>query len=182
MSAIFMFFARLYIVVAVFFLSAVVFAESSSGVLGAERLRIDFLSVPDWIEIDRIEEIPEKLVLHLVDGNGAVVPITIFNQDGPAYPELVSIFKNKVNGVWVLFAIVKWRYYLSGVNTEGDYYEVHAYEYRKNDDDQIVFAENKIISDFFGSGFDGKQEGKLVHFRFKDAASIRKRLNQIKGW
>ena len=120
--------------------------------------------------------------MRLARREGEVIPIAEFNQDGPAYPELVSAFKNKVGGKQVLFAIVKWRYYLSGIDTEGDYYEVHAFEAQKNEGGEIVFSENKEMSDFFGSGFDGKQEGKMVHFRFKDASSIRKSLRQSKSW
>ncbi|MDR6485512.1 hypothetical protein [Paraburkholderia terricola] len=141
-----------------------------------ERLRIDFLSVPDWIEINHIEEVPERLVIRLVREGGGEISISTFNQDGPAFPELASIFKNKVNGKQMLFAIVKWRYYLPGVDTEGDYYEVHAYEAKKNERGGIVFVENEKMSNFYGSGFDGKQEGEIVRFRFKDALSIRKSL------
>lgn len=146
-----------------------------------EELRIDFLAVPDWVEIDHIEEIPKTLTIRLVRKEGEAIPISRFTQDGPALPELASIFKNSVDGNQVLFAIVKWRYYLSGVDTEGDYYEVHAYEAHKNKNGEIVFSENKEISKFYGSGFDGKQEGKAVKFQFKNAFSIIRNLNQNHG-
>ncbi|MDH6151995.1 MULTISPECIES: hypothetical protein [Paraburkholderia] len=154
------------------------FAAIPVDASGNERLRIDFLSVPDWIEISHIEQVPEKLVIQLLPKGGDAIPISIFNQDGLTFPELASIFKNKVDGKQVLFAIVKWRYYLSGVDTEGDYYEVHAYEAQKNENGEIVFSENKKISNFYGSGFDGKQEGKIVKFRFKNASAIRNSLRQ----
>jgi hypothetical protein len=151
--------------------------SATADASGGDRLRIDFLSVPDWIEISHIEEVPERLAIRLVRKEGDAIPISTFNQDGLAFPELASIFKNKVNGKQVLFTIVKWRYYLSGVDTEGDYYEVHAYEAKNNENGKIVFLENKKISNFYGSGFDGKQEGKIVNFRFKEASSIRKSLS-----
>ncbi|CAG4923126.1 hypothetical protein [Paraburkholderia saeva] len=163
------------------FSSISAFAAAPTDASGSERLRIDFLAIPDWIEISHIEEIPERLTIRLVRKQGDAIPISTFNQDGPAFPELASIFKNKVDGSQVLFSIVKWRYYLSGVDTEGDYYEVHAYEAKKNGNGEIVFTENKKISNFYGSGFDGKQEGKIVKFRFKDASSIRKSLIQNNG-
>jgi hypothetical protein len=176
------FFARINIVVALIYSSVSVFAGSPSDASSIGRLRIDLISIPDWIETKPIEKEPEKLLMRLARREGEVIPIAEFNQDGPAYPELVSAFKNKVGGKQVLFAIVKWRYYLSGIDTEGDYYEVHAFEAQKNEGGEIVFSENKEMSDFFGSGFDGKQEGKMVHFRFKDASSIRKSLRQSKSW
>jgi hypothetical protein len=171
------FFARL-VAFLLMFSSISAFAAAPADASGSERLRIDFFAVPDWIEISHIEEVPERLTIRLVRKEGDAIPISTFNQDGPAFPELASIFKNKVNGKQLLFAIVKWRYYLSGVDTEGDYYEVHAYEAQKNGSGKIVFLENKKISDFYGSGFDGKQGGRMVNFRFKDASSIRKSLSQ----
>ncbi|MFM0429861.1 hypothetical protein PQQ75_12660 [Paraburkholderia aspalathi] len=173
--------AKLNVAVALIFLSTSVCAEYSSDAPSIKRLRIDFVSAPDWIEIHNVEEVPEKLVIQLARGGG-IFPIAAFNQDGPAFPELVSIFKNKVGERKILFVIVKWRYYLSGVGTEGDYYEVHAYEAKGGGRGEIIFSENRRISDFFGSGFDGKQEGKVVHFRFKDAAAIRKSLSRCKDW
>jgi hypothetical protein len=175
-------FANLNVVIALIFFLASAFAESFSNAPSIERLRIDFASAPDWIEIHHVKEVPEKLVIQLVRGERDIFPIATFSQDGPAFPELVSTFKNKVGGREILFVIVKWRYYLSGVDTEGDYYEVHAYESKGGEGGKIIFSENKKITDFFGSGFDGKQEGKMVRFRFKDASSIRKSLSHGKDW
>jgi hypothetical protein len=59
---------------------------------------------------------------------------------------------------------------------------VHAYESKGGEGGKIIFSENKKITDFFGSGFDGKQEGRMVRFRFKDASSIRKSLSHGKDW
>ncbi|WP_157845764.1 hypothetical protein [Herbaspirillum huttiense] len=67
-------------------------------------------------------------MIRLVRENGQMIPISVFNQEGPAFPDLVSVFKNRVDSKPLLFTIVKWRYYLPGVDTEGDFYEVHAYE------------------------------------------------------
>jgi hypothetical protein len=161
--------------------SLVVHAESPFVVPSTKKLRIDFFSVPEWIEVNRIEGLPEQLLLKLVDQKGNETPIASFSQDGPASPELVSIFKNKVNSHEILFVILKWHYYLSGVNTEGYYYEVHAYQAQRNKGRQEQLSENRQISELFGSGFDGKQEGKEVHFRFKDAPSVRRALPLIRG-
>ena len=157
---------------------SLIFIIALANASGSEKLRINFLSNSDWIEIRHIEHEPEELVILLVRKSGDAIPISIYYQDGPAFPELASIFKQKIAGKQILFVIVKWRYYLSGVNTEGDYYEVHAYEAQKNKIGNIIFQENKKISDFFGSGFDGKQEGKAIKFQFKNATTIRKMLNQ----
>lgn len=102
-------------------------------------LRIDFLAVPDWVEIDHIEEIPKILTIRLVRKEGDAIPISKFDQAGPAFPELAGIFKNDVDGSQILFAIAKWRYYLPGVDAEGDYYEVHAYEAQKNENGALFF-------------------------------------------
>ena len=177
MTNAFRFFLKL-IAIFVAILSISLFATSAANASGNERLRIDFISAPDWIEISHVEKEPEELNIRLLRKNGSTIPIATFTQDGPAFPELASIFKDTLKGRQILFTIVKWRYYLSGVDTEGDYYEVHAYEARNSQSGAVSFAEVKKISDFYGSGFDGKQEGKIVHFQFKDASAIRLTLSK----
>ncbi|WP_341317366.1 hypothetical protein WN982_39465 [Paraburkholderia sp. IMGN_8] len=130
MKSVLYFFVRLNIVAALIFSSIAAFSEPSSGASGIERLRIDFISVPDWIEIKRIEEEPEKLVVRLVRKDGVVIPIATFNQDGLPTRNWLALSRIQPVG-GVLFAIVKWRYYLSGVDAEGDCYEVHACETQK---------------------------------------------------
>jgi hypothetical protein len=151
-------------------------AESPFAIPATEKLRIDFFSTPDWIEINRIEKIPQALTLKFVNKNKDANPFASFSQDGPAAPEIASVFKGKINDNKTLFLIIKWHYYISGVDTEGDYYEVHAYQAQL---DKKNLSENKRVSSLFGSGFEGKREGKQLHYRFKDARSIRRALSQI---
>ncbi|WP_156923765.1 hypothetical protein [Burkholderia sp. WSM2232] len=143
-----------------------------------DKMPIGFLSVPDWIGVSHIDEVPQKLLIQLITKEGHAIQIAAFNQDGPALPELVSIFAATVGRSKVLFAIVKWRYYLSGVNTEGDYYEVHAYNAIKSRAGNVVFSENIKLSNLYGSGFAGKHEGKIVNFPFKSATAIKKSLSK----
>ena len=65
--------------------------------------------------------------MDLVDSVGAEVHIESFMQEGPASPTLASVFKVGQPPHARLFLIVKWHYYLPGINTDGDFYEVNAY-------------------------------------------------------
>jgi hypothetical protein len=89
-------FARLMILVAIS-LSGSTLAEEVD-VIKDQKLRIGFLSTRDWIEVEQVENIPEKFVVQLVPSDGGVISIATFNQAGPALPELASIFKNTVEG------------------------------------------------------------------------------------
>jgi hypothetical protein len=42
---------------------------------------------------------------------------------------------------------------------------------------RLLFHEVKVLSGSIASGFEGKRDGKTVHFLLKDAASVRGRLN-----
>jgi hypothetical protein len=154
-------------------------AESPFAKPQVERFRIDFLVIPQWVEITNINETPERINIKLVNEARSTIEVADFVQDGEASPELVSVFKNRVYSRLTLFVIVKWHYYLSGLDTEGDYYEVHAYEIPEGGNEIAKLVENKSVSALFGSGFEGKKEGKFLHFRFKDATSIRKALSHI---
>lgn len=145
-----------------------------------ERVRIDFLSTEDWIEARRVEQTPEKLEVGFRALSGVIIPIATFSQDGPSSPELVSVFKGSERFRATIFMVVKWHYYLPGVDTDGDYYEVHAYVAQKSGD-EVKFSESMAMSSAFGAGFDGRQDGRYVRFPFKDAASIRKKLKSLGG-
>src|ERR1700761_4371740 len=120
-----------------------------------ERYRVDFLSSPQWVEITNIDETPVQLKLELVNDRQKTIKVAVFFQDGEADPEVVSIFKDKVNLRSTLFAIVKWHYYLPGASTEGDYYEVHAYGIPDGQNKFTEIVENKLVTNLFGSGFEG---------------------------
>ncbi|WP_454738179.1 hypothetical protein [Cupriavidus necator] len=169
-------FARIVALVVFIFSSVQVQAESSPfATPQTTRHRINLISNNDWIEVNHANNGLESLSINFVDRRNNSSCIAIFIQDGPAPPELMSIFKSKRNSRQLIIAIVKWHHYLPGANTEGDYYEVHAYEFEKFGD-MLLFSEDKNVSDFFGSGFDGKKEGKTIRFRFKNATAIRRAL------
>jgi len=149
-------------------------AQSPFSQPTTERIRIDFFRIPEWIEITKKEEIPENIAINIVDDEQMKIHVADFIQDGEAIPDLMSVFKNNVNSHPTLFLIIKWHYYLPVANTEGDYYEVHAYGATSGAGNGVAsLTENKRLSEHFGSGFEGKKEGSVVHFRFKDAASVR---------
>ncbi|WP_157160255.1 hypothetical protein [Cupriavidus sp. BIS7] len=164
-----------------FLSSLVISAHFSSPSLAnsiSEQIEINFLSEKNWIEINRIERTPEVLDIGLRHVNGKLTHIASFNQEGPAPAELVTVFKGSGKFRSDIFVVIKWYYNLPGVDTDGNFYEVHAYEEKKNNN-QIKFSENKKISNIFGQGFDGRQEGKIVRFKYKDEPSIRGKLRQL---
>lgn len=142
-----------------------------------ERYRINLISSRDWIEVNQVHNELESLSISFINEQENHFHIATFTQNGPSLPELTSIFKVKINSRQLIIAIVKWHYYLPGANTEGDYYEIHAYDFKKFGD-TLIFSKNKDISDLFGSGFDGKNEGKISHFRFKNATAVRRAISR----
>ncbi|TDY49753.1 hypothetical protein BX592_1104 [Paraburkholderia rhizosphaerae] len=94
-------------------------------------------------------------------------------------PEIVSVFAAHFRSRAFLFLIVKWHYYLPGVETEGDYYEVKAYATSYSPSGTLTFKVDGHLSETFGSGIDGRQEGARVRFKYKDAISIKKRLSKL---
>lgn len=174
-------FARIVALVVSIFSSVLVQAESSPfATPQTERYRINLVSNNDWIEVNHVNNGLESLSINFVDGRNNQSHIAIFIQDGSAPPELMSIFKSKLKSRQLIIAIIKWHYYLPGANTEGDYYEVHAYEFEKFGD-MLLFSEDKGVSDLFGSGFDGKKEGKTIRFRFKNATAVRRAIPILSG-
>jgi hypothetical protein len=145
-----------------------------------QRVVIELFSPVDSIEIDQIHSEPAMMKVDFVGEDGKRIPITTFSQEGSSLPRMVSIFKDHFRSRQILFLIVKWHYYLPGVNTEADYYEVHAYNASLGNARTPLFAQDQFLSTIFGSGLDGKEEGKNVHFKFKDVMSIRRRLDEIK--
>jgi len=118
-----------------YFLSSLVFsAPFSSPSLAnsiSEQIEINFLSEKNWIEINRIERTPEVLDIDLRHVNGKLTHIASFNQEGPAPAELVTVFNGSGNFRSDIFVVIKWYYNLPGVDTDGNFYEVHAYEAKK---------------------------------------------------
>jgi hypothetical protein len=141
------------------------------------NFQISLFSKADRIEISEIpEHRPECVTLNYVPEQRGIVKIASFLQEGDANAKITSVFKLS-NKPHLLGVIVKWHYYLSGVNTEGDYYEVHTYQGLRSSDGMITFREINILSESIASGFEGRREGKIVHFSLKDAASVREKLN-----
>jgi hypothetical protein len=144
-----------------------------------QNVVIGLFSSIDSIEVVRIHSEPEALKINFVGEDRRRISIAEFDQDGPALPQIVSIFKDHFRSRQILFLIVKWHYYLSGLDTEADFYEVHAIDVKFGNSHTHSFARDEFLTMIFGSGMDGKHEGKHVRFKFKDVASIRRRLREL---
>jgi hypothetical protein len=93
------------------FCQALSFSHPTQG-----KLRIDFIAAPDWVRPTRFDGPPETLSVDLVDSVGAEVHIDSFMQEGPASPTLASVFKVGQTARARLFLIMKWHYYVPGIN------------------------------------------------------------------
>jgi hypothetical protein len=139
---------------------------------------IGLFSPQDSIEIDRIYSMPEMISVDYIGEGASRVRIAEFSQEGSSLPEVVSVFKEHFKSQRILFLIVKWHYYLPGVDTDADYYEIHVFNASKN---ATPFSGNEFLSNVFGSGFDGRHEGERTCFRYKDAVSVKKKLRELES-
>jgi hypothetical protein len=173
---------KIIIAIVIYLMASVSSSQSlaTNSPFSAPRTRnfqISLFSKADRIDISEIlERRPESVTLNYVPEQGGIVNIANFLQEGDANAKITSVFKLS-NKPHLLGVIVKWHYYLSGVDTEGDYYEVHTYQGLRSFDGMITFREINFLSESIASGFEGRREGKIVHFLLKDAASVREKLN-----
>jgi hypothetical protein len=163
------------------FLSHAVFSLTPFSDYGRMRVGINIYSEASWIDVNAVDSTPSKLEIDFTNSAGNQTHIATFAQDGSNVPMLVSVFKDVINQHQMLLLIVKWHYYLPGVDTEGDFYEVHAYRVERAPHGTFHFIENSTLSRRLGSGFDGRQEGRLVRFRYKTAKAIREELRRIES-
>ncbi|WP_124800573.1 hypothetical protein [Paraburkholderia phosphatilytica] len=164
--------STLWFVTAIQCLPRIAFSNPPLTIPVDANVRVGILSQESWINAIVSDVEPRQLVITLENFSGVQFPVATFIQDGPSSPQLVSAFEVFVEARQALFLIVKWHYYLPGVDTEGDFYEVHAYDIQRTSQGDPRFLKDPLLSGKFGSGFDGKQEGKRVHFPYKDAQSI----------
>lgn len=76
--------------------------------------------------------------------------------------------------------LVKWSVNSQASEYVGDYYKVFAYRYEREGGGG-KFKKNETIMKNFPAGFDGRSKNGLrATYPFKNAASIRKRLQTLK--
>jgi hypothetical protein len=141
-----------------------------------KKMGIGLFSPADAIEINHIDSDPEIVSVDFIGANGKRVAVAEFSQTGSAMPDVASVFKGKFKEQPLLVLIVKWYFYLPGVDTDADYYEIHVFNVSEHG---TRFSRNDFLSRVFGSGFDGRHEGEYSSFRYKDAGSVRKRLHEL---
>jgi hypothetical protein len=71
-----------------------------------------------------------------------------------------------------VIVLVSWRQEHRAENISGRLYQVYGYSYRG----EKLIPNSKIIDDQDLSGEDGEFNGEEVHFKYKDAASIKEYL------
>jgi len=144
-----------------------------------ERVKIGLFSPADVIEISHIYSEPEAINVDFRGVDGSSISIAEFGQVGSSLPKVISVFKGGFKERTLLMLIVKWYFYLPGVDTDADYYEIHVFNISKNPENGIHFSRNEFLSHIFGSGFDGRHEGERTYFRYKDAISVKQKLKEL---
>ncbi len=90
-------------------------------------------------------------------------------------PEIITVLFWKKRSIAVL---VKWAVHSHASDFYGDFYRVYVYRYVPSKSGAEFRKEESVMKNF-GEGWDGEWNGVPVQYRFKDAASIRKRLGEI---
>lgn len=112
------------------------------------------------------------------DGYKDVYVGNIGQEGGPPIIESVFLANADADPDKELFVLVRWEIRHPGIDTLGNYYEARIYDnkpsHQGNGLRRLTSLEERI-----GTGLDGVQEGRKVSFPYKDAASIRKLLQQI---
>ncbi|CAB3766709.1 hypothetical protein [Paraburkholderia humisilvae] len=107
--------------------------------------------------------------------NGEFATIDRYDVEG-ASPEIVTVLFWKKRSLAVL---VKWSINSHAADFQGDFYKVYVYRYVPSKAGNQFRKEESIMKKF-GEGWDGEWVGKnAVRYDFKDAASIKKRLNEL---
>ncbi|MDQ7977035.1 hypothetical protein QYH69_07225 [Paraburkholderia sp. SARCC-3016] len=141
-----------------------------------KKVDIGLFSPADAIEINHIDSDPEIVNVDFIGADGNRVAIAEFSQMGSALPDVASVFKGKFKERPLLVLIVKWHFYLPGVDTDADYYEIHVFNVSEHG---TRFSRNEVLSRIFGSGFEGRHEGEYSSFKYKNAGSVRKKLHEL---
>ena len=108
--------------------------------------------------------------------DGEAITIDKYEINGSS-PEVETLFYWQGRNIVML---VKWSVNSQASEYVGDYYKVFAYRYEREGGGG-KFKKNETIMKNFPAGFDGRSKNGLrATYPFKNAASIRKRLQTLK--
>ena len=102
-----------------------------------------------------------------------VVPVGTIEAEGSG-PEIVTVFYRS-NEIIVL---ARWRSASVAADFQGDFYRIDAFRLERTNS-RTTFRAVPAITKAFGHGYDGVLNGKRVTFPYKNAASIRARLEAL---
>ncbi|MEZ0470347.1 hypothetical protein [Luteimonas salinilitoris] len=155
--------------------------ENSATSIASPTLRVDFPSLNSLIQffyVERIDRDPsiEMYLTSQADATprsyylGKIEP-----EGGP--PNIESVFTMDVDrdGRKELLVLARLEVRHSGLQTSGNYFRTYVYKANASSTD---FSRLKDVEEKIGEGLDGTREGEKVHYRYRDAASIRKLLSR----
>ncbi|MBZ2401102.1 hypothetical protein K6W59_17105 [Erwinia amylovora] len=89
-------------------------------------------------------------------------------------PNIDTVFFMKVQNVKNVIVLVSWHQLHQAESINGKTYQVYAYKYSGN----ALPSNDKIKNDPLLSGMDGEFNGDEVHFKYKDATSIKQYIKK----
>ncbi|TDY49754.1 hypothetical protein [Paraburkholderia rhizosphaerae] len=106
--------------------------------------------------------------------NGEREVIDQYSVEGGS-PEVVTVLFWKKQSFLVL---VKWTTNSHASDFQGDFYRLYIYKFSKTAPHK-KFTPNETLMSEFGEGWDGVMNGVVKEYQFKDAASIRRKLQEL---
>lgn len=125
----------------------------------------------DSIFIQKEQNVNYPIALYLKSDNKNY-KIESYEVDGDS-PNIETVFFTKINNTKNVIVLISWKQIHLVDNIYGKYYQIYGYTYKKNN----LTINNEIKKDPELSGLDGKFGDKNLHFKYKDAASIKRYLN-----
>ncbi|MGK0738110.1 hypothetical protein ACSFCX_14945 [Yokenella regensburgei] len=155
---------RYFISSAMLFFSFCVYSQSDI-VQGPFKINGD-----DTVFIQKEADINYPLALYFSDGI-SVKKVDSYEVDGDD-PNVETVFFTKIKNVNNVIVLISWHQKHMMDNISGNSYQVYGYMYNKNS-----LSINQVIKDDPNlSGLDGDFSGKQLHFKYKDAMTIKEYL------
>lgn len=103
--------------------------------------------------------------------NGVGEKIDSYEVNGDM-PNVETVFFIRLNKIKSVIVLVSWRQEHRAENISGRLYQVYGYSYSG----EKLIPNSKVVGDPNLSGEDGEFNGEELHFKYKDAASIKEYL------